>query len=364
VGLEDRTPDQASLSSLVHAGIERFRSKLLDLSMANRLLNFKASEKSRSHIRLIDEIPEILFEQLDETRKVEFVGIFEPDFEPLDEQVPQFRETLKHVKETDEIYLQQKEKLGLRATRRQLAKLDRDLRDRVRANLGLPARIKLSVVDRARELGFNPSYDLAPPSTPPNRRHTEPKIQTLFYREDLEAKLAAIREGDRTLLEDAGINALYAAFGFVEWYESFDSEIPVYAPLVFRPVEIQRILENGLYKYFLVARDDDIETNQAFGQLIKANFGLELPSWDSEDTLSSYFEKVQTLLQSQRRWQLRRWVIIGLFTFAKLAMYSDLDPKRWVKGGPLENHPILNDLLVGASSVSEVTLAPGRCTQG
>ena len=108
----------------------------------------------------------------------------------------------------------------------------------------------------------------------------------------------------------------------------------------------------------MAARDDDIETNQAFAELIKSTAGLELPRWDSEGTLAEYFQKVQAVLSVQRRWRIRRWVTVGLFTFAKLAMYSDLDPKRWATHRPLESHPILNDLLVGTESVSDVTLAP------
>ena len=167
----------------------------------------------------------------------------------------------------------------------------------------------------------------------------------------MEAKLAAIREGDKTLLEDAGISALYAAFGFVEWYESVDSTSAAYAPLLFYPVEIQRTLEDGLYRYFLVARDDEVETNRAFGELISSNFGLVLPPWSDDETLHSYFEKVQQVLPLQKRWKLRRWVTVGLFTFAKLAMYQDLDSKRWAGAGSLESHPVLNDLFAGTGSV-------------
>lgn len=346
------------LSGLVRTGLEKLRSKLLDLSMSNRLLNFKHSEKSKTHIRIIDEIPEVLFDRLEQRKNLQFVWIEEPDFELADEQTAEFKEAFAKTKESDETYLQQKEKLGFRVTRRQIAKLDRALKDRVRVSLGLTPRSERSVADRARELGIDPSYDLSPDVPTVNRARRESIIQTLFYREAMESKLAAIREGDKTLLEDAGINALYAAFGFAEWYESSDSDIPVFAPLVFYPVEIQRTLENGLYKYVLAARDDDVETNQAFAELIKRTAGLELPSWDPEATLADYFQKVQAILSSQRRWRLRRWVTIGLFTFAKLAMYADLDPKRWTLRHPLESHPILSDLLVGTEAISDVTLAP------
>jgi len=348
----------SSLGELVLAGIEKLRSKLLDLSMANRLLNFKHSEKSKTHVRIIDEIPEVLFDSIDQHKNLQFAWIDDPEIDPADEQTASFREALEQAKQNDEMYLQQKEKLRPRGTRRQLGKLDRALKDRIREALGLPTRVERSVAARARELGIDPSYDLPPNIPKPAQSRSDSSIQTLLYRDAMESKLAAIREGDKTLLEDAGINALYAAFGFVEWYESVDSDIPVFAPLVFYPVEIQRALDHGVYTYVLTARDDDIEINQAFVQLLRGTIGLEIPSWDTEDSLSDYFVKVEDILATQRRWQLRRWVTIGLFTFAKLAMYNDLDPKWWAKNRPLEAHPILSDLLIGTSSISEVTLAP------
>jgi very-short-patch-repair endonuclease len=348
----------ADFTALVRAMIEKLRAKLLDLTLSNRLLNFKPSEKSKAHIRIIDEIPEIVFAKLDAGKELEFAWIEEPDVEPADEQSLEFRKEFKEAKKNDTTYLEQLEELGRRPSRRQISNLERGLRDRVRLSLGLSARVKPSVIERARELGIDPSYDLLHDLGTRTGSRSDSKIQTLLYRENMEIKLSAIREGDKTLLDDAGVNALYAAFGAVEWYESSDSDLPVYAPLVFVPVEVKRVLDTGIYSYVLAARDDDIETNQAFGELIKATHGLELPSWNPEGTLSDYFEQIERLLQSQRRWRLRRWLTVGLFTFAKMAMYRDLDTKRWSAQGGIEVHPILNDLLAGTESISDVTLAP------
>lgn len=235
---EDSGQQHGNLGSLVSAGIEKLRAKLLDLSMANRLLNFKHSDKSRSHIRIIDEMPEALLDQLGQPKNLQFKWIEDPDTEPADEQNDTFRRAVSHAKESDEAYLEEKEKLGRHANKRQLGKLERSLRDRVRADLGLPPRIIPSILDRARELGIDPSYDLSEPRNPRGRDPSF-KIQTLFYRESMETKLAAIREGDKTLLQDAGISALYA-FGFIEWYESVDSTSAAFAPLLFYPVEIRQ----------------------------------------------------------------------------------------------------------------------------
>jgi very-short-patch-repair endonuclease len=354
--MSDASTQNSALKSLVLATIHTLRTKLLDLTMANRLLNFKPSEKSRSHIRIIDEIPEALFESLEAGKEMEFRWIEEPELDPADERTNEFLRAVKEAKATDAVYIEQLEKLGKRPSRRQISTVERGLRDRVRESLGLAPRVKPSVADRARELGIDPSYDL-PLDGSRSRAHPDLNVQTLLYRETMEAKLAAIRESDKTLLDDAGVNALYAAFGAIEWYESADSNLPVFAPLVFVPVEIRRVLDDGVYRYVLFARDEDIEINQAFAELARETHSLELPPWDPEATLGAYFEHMERLLESRQRWRLRRWVTVGLFTFAKMAMYRDLDTKRWSTVGGLETHSILNDLLAGTEVQSEVLLA-------
>ena len=88
----------ADITALVRAMIEKLRAKLLDLTLSNRLLNFKPSEKSKAHIRIIDEIPEIVFAKLDAGKELEFAWIEEPDVEPADEQSLEFRKEFKEAK--------------------------------------------------------------------------------------------------------------------------------------------------------------------------------------------------------------------------------------------------------------------------
>lgn len=241
--MADAGAPNSDLKGVVLATIEKLRAKLLDLTMANRLLNFKPSEKSKSHVRLIDEVPEALFEKLEAGKELEFAWIEEPDLEPADERTREFLEAVKAAKATDATYFEQLEKFGKRPSRRQLGSVEGGLRDRVRLSMGLAPRVKPSVSDRARELGFEPSYDLPQDSEHRTRVHSDSKLQTLLYRESMEAKLSAMRESDKTLLDDAGVDALYAAFGAVEWYESADSELSIFAPLLFMPVEIRRVLD-------------------------------------------------------------------------------------------------------------------------
>jgi hypothetical protein len=183
---------RADLTALVKATIDQLRNKLLDLSLANRLLNFKPSEKSKAHILIVDEIPEQLFDKLENGKELEFAWIEEPEAEPPDERTLDFTETFKKAKATDPAHLERLEKLGKRPSRRQISNLERALRDRVRLSLGLSPRVKPSVAERARELGIDPSYELPSEVMNHPRLRSDSKIQTLLYRENMEIKLAVL----------------------------------------------------------------------------------------------------------------------------------------------------------------------------
>ena len=40
----------------------------------------------------------------------------------------------------------------------------------------------------------------------------------------MERKLSSVRDGSRSALSEMGVNTLYAAFGYLEWYESEASD--------------------------------------------------------------------------------------------------------------------------------------------
>ena len=73
----------AGISGLVAKAIADLRVKLLDLSLRNRLINFKFSETSKKFVRVIDELPDELFTRLTdesaEPKKLYFQPLPEPD---------------------------------------------------------------------------------------------------------------------------------------------------------------------------------------------------------------------------------------------------------------------------------------------
>ena len=55
---------------------------MLDLSSRNRLLNFKFSERSRTQVRLVDELPDQVFEKLEKGTALTITLLPEPPQHP------------------------------------------------------------------------------------------------------------------------------------------------------------------------------------------------------------------------------------------------------------------------------------------
>jgi hypothetical protein len=191
---------------------------------------------------------------------------------------------------------------------------------------------------RAKELDIDPSYDL-----PSSTDHTEEKLQTLFFPDRLEPKLSSLHSATRALQEDAGISALHCAIGFLEWYDAEDSPDPAYAPLVLLPVNMEKRIANGEYVFSIAGRDDDETANVALREKLK-RLALDLPDYDPEAGIEPYLASVAAALTNRPRWRVRRWATIGLFSFSRQAMWSDLDPSRWPAAARPEAHPLLGQI--------------------
>jgi very-short-patch-repair endonuclease len=181
-------------------------------------------------------------------------------------------------------------------------------------------------------------------------------VQTLLFADQLERKLSGIRDGARTALSEMGVNILYAAFGYLEWYESDASDLKLFAPLLLHPLAMERRLVRQTYRYSIGSTGDDSEINLTLKERLLRDFGLVLPEFGEEDTPEQYLAKVEEAIREMKRWRVRRFVTAGLFPFSRLVMYHDLDPERWPEQKALYRHPVLVELL-GGSDRSEALYA-------
>lgn len=79
-------------------------------------------------------------------------------------------------------------------------------------------------------------------------RFTDTVLQTNLASEHLQKRLLRLSVEAKTFEEEQGINCLFLALGFLEWYEDPKSDKPRYAPLVLIPVQLHRKSANAKFK--------------------------------------------------------------------------------------------------------------------
>ncbi len=207
----------------------------------------------------------------------------------------------------------------------------------------------IAEVHAKENLGIDISTDFLITSCAPTQGKHWTKIQTLYYPADLEKLCRKIRAQARTVVEETGTNMLYLMFGFLEYYESEDSERPLIAPLLSLPVVLEKDTvdqESRTYNYSINYSGEDLQDNQSLRVKLEQEFLLQLPVFDEEDNPGTYFEKVEKAVRTQKRWKVRYQLTLGFLSFGKLAIWSDLDIKKWPG---LIKSPLLRKLFSGGS---------------
>jgi len=203
--------------------------------------------------------------------------------------------------------------------------------------------------EQARLLEINVSYDLAEPVPDPHTGRLGTRIQTLFYPADLEKLAKKIAYEARTAIEETGTNMLYLVFGFLEFYDSDDSDKPLQAPLLSMPVSLVRgevDSDTKVYRYHLTYNGEDVTENFTLREKLKQEFRLHLPEIGEDDGPETYFRAIQETVKTKHRWKVRRQLSLAMLSFGKLAIWADLDPARWPS---LLTHELLRRLFEGGS---------------
>lgn len=354
----DAVGTSESTTGFMLKSIEGLRQRLLDLTKRNPLLSFKHRTRSRRYIRVVDELPDELYKRLtDPGKRMRFKGLRDLSEDPAEEQTIEFRRTLDQARIEDNEYRDKVDELGEDANERELHRLEVELRNRVRHRLGLPPRldtVQAPPTQVAKSMGVNPSFDLPREhGGEGNERHHDAFIQTLLFREAMNRTLSGMNDQVRLTLNETGVNTLFCAFGFLEWFEDDNSDTALHAPLVLCPLEIEKQLVRQKWQFSVASTGDRALANLSLAVRLKRDFGLQLPEFEEDDTPEAYFAKVGNLVNDRKGWRVRRWVTVGLFSFAKIAMYEDLDPKSWPRSERLEEHGGLTRLLRGDEESGE-----------
>ena len=332
LGQTTNKTDNAELQEFVRSRIEGLRPKLLDLSRRNPLISTRFSPRSTSYIRVVDELPDVLWYSLENEKRMRFIPLPPLDDDPRDEQTTVFQDALAEARLTDETYLAAVDAIDADSDTalEQNRQVERALKDRLRELFAMPARqttSDVSLPQHARNNHISPSYELPHPDMAnPDGRHADDAIQTLLLPDDMHRKLNGLHSKCRTWIQETGINVLHAAFGFLDWNDSNSRESSL-APLVLVSVAIEKQRTHAGPTFWVYGTGDKAETNIVLIEKLRHDFGVELPVYTG-GSIEEYLIKVTEVSPKSLRWKLRRQVAFGVFPSARMAMYHDLDTSQ------------------------------------
>jgi very-short-patch-repair endonuclease len=301
---------------------------------------------------VVDELPDVIAAYLfSGEQRMRILPLPPLEHDPRDELSREFQDAISRARLTDAEYVAGLEELNGKddeEAAETARRLERALRDRLRAELGMGLRqtkADPTLAQHAKNNGIAPSYDLpAPADEHEDGRHTDGDIQTLLLPDDLERKLNSLLSKRRTWSQETGINVLHAAFGFLEWTEPNASEAS-FAPLVLLPIEMEKVKTRDGNEFWVKAAGEDPETNLVLAEKLRLDFGIDLPKFAS-GSIEQYLQDVATASPTSLKWKIRRQVTFGIFPSARMAMYLDLDTAT----ARFERSEILTSLFAGSLS--------------
>ena len=223
------------------------------------------------------------------------------------------------------------------------------LGERLRPSSG-GLRFASSVVRPTRQQGdfvINPDVEAAEPDV------VAGDIETIHEVDDLQRRLRNLRRKDREWEEEQGLNVLFLVLGFLHWVDT-DGE-RVRSPLVLIPCDLERASPGVPFR--LRREDDDPVVNPTLRHRLSGE-GIDLPELDedsSEDaSIELYLADVDQRVEGRPGWHVDSKIVLGTFSYSKLAMYEDLE--RMKNAG---RAGIRSDLVRLLASDGRIPLAAG-----
>jgi very-short-patch-repair endonuclease/DNA polymerase III delta prime subunit len=258
--------------------LEAARQRLLDLTLRNRLLNYRPS--ALRSIRVIGELPAEIYDAL-----------------VLREKALEFRGTKKPAVATDD--------------------------DSWAAQTALESR------------------------------HTDRFLETPYDEQSLAKKLFRVYHEGHSAVEEQGYTVAHLAIGFLEWFESDDSEVPRRAPLILIPAELERVRAGDFSKVRWTG--EDVFANVSLAAKL-VEHGVALPPFEAPEEKSgidAWLQRVVEAIARKPRWRVLSELTLDFFSFTKFVMFKDLDPATWPDARKPHDHPLLQTLFHPAGDAND-----------
>lgn len=146
-----------------------------------------------------------------------------------------------------------------------------------------------------------------------------------------ENSLYNISLNQRKHLQEKGVDSLYLVLGMFEWFSVDYSDTKLRSPLFLASVSIDRETVSDPNRHdYLITSDDEVIINPALRKKLASEFEISLPDDETFglDNLGETAAEIESLIDGRDRWQITNDVVLGIFDFAKLSLYNDLEENR------------------------------------
>ena len=174
-----------------------------------------------------------------------------------------------------------------------------------------------------------------------------PNVETNKNPSELKKALKYLRSKAKTSIEEQGINVLYLSFGFLNWTEPENSNNVFAAPLILVPATLT--VKSITSPYFLNLHEDEIVLNPTLVYKLENDYGITLPRFDENEDVINYFNRIREDILLNN-WSISEEVSLGLLSFLKINMYTDLKSHK----SAIISNPIVRAISGDTTAISQI----------
>jgi very-short-patch-repair endonuclease len=221
----------------------------------------------------------------------------------------------------------------------------------IRVTGELPAEIYEALVLREKAMEFRAARTVSAArddgwsgQTAIESHHTDRFLQTPYDHESLSKKLFRVYHEGRSAVEEQGYTVAHLAIGFLEWFESEESDQPRRAPLILVPAELERVGAGDFSKVRWTG--EDVFANISLAAKL-VEHGVVMPPFEPPEEkggIDAWLQRVVEAIARKPRWRVLSELTLDFFSFTKFVMFKDLDPSTWPDERKPHDHPLLQTL--------------------
>jgi transcription elongation GreA/GreB family factor len=179
----------------------------------------------------------------------------------------------------------------------------------------------------------------------------EATFRALLYPDILAKHCRKLEREANLAIEETGANMLFLVLGFLEYPGDTQGDRQFLAPLISIPVALSSTARDGERTFEIEGTGDDLAANLSLHEKLRADHELELPHFDEDEgNVEHYLAEVKRVVRAKQGFIIRRRVSLCLLSFTNMLLLRDLDPQNWPSAAgqnELLDHEVVRQLFAG-----------------